>query len=262
MRIGVSSRLFGGYSLSEGVRLAQEQGYAGVELWYEDLLPVDDSVRSELANVAVEYYVHAASRDVNFLSVNPRIARVSLEELLRSLELAAELSANAVVVHPGHMSSSKDAPAIYWERLVCALKSLVARATELNVRLVVENMEVRSKEIVVYPADVVALLRSFDEQELSICLDLAHANTTGSVEGFLEPKLWNRVSHIHLSNSADGRTHLPLAQGHAVVTSTLWHTLRTFSGPVVVEGYDHRQDPLSVLAENKAKLQEWGLWER
>lgn len=256
----MSSRLFGGCPLLDGIALARDYGYAGVELWYEDLLSMSDRTLALITEAGLSYYIHAASRDVNFLSVNPRIASVSLGEVVRSIDIAAQIAAHAVVVHPARMASTKDAPEAYWDTLISALRRLAQHAQSKGVHLTVENMELRPKEILVFPEDMVRLMGAFSDEELGICLDLAHAATINAVEQFLEPELWNRITHIHLSNSADGRTHVPLWQGTPNASPRFQHALQSFTGPVVIEGYDHAEDVTTLLYRNREQLKAWGLW--
>lgn len=260
MKIAVSSRLFGECPLLEGIALARDYGYTGVELWYEDLLSMSDRTLASTTELGLTYYLHAASRDINFLSVNPRIASVSLGEVLRSVDIAERLAAQAVVVHPARMASTKDSPEEYWDTLVSALGCLVQHAQSKGVHLAVENMELRPKELLVFPEDMLRLIGAFPDGELGICLDLAHAATINAVERFLEPELWNRTTHIHLSNSADGRTHVPLWQGHCHASPRFQQAFRSFTGPVVIEGYDHACDVTSLLHHNREQLKVWGLW--
>jgi len=173
--------------------------------------------------------------DLNPCSRNPRVAKLSLTEQLKALELARGLGIDLVVVHPGRCSSSKDPPEEYWPALLESLGLLARRARGFGITLAVENMEPRPKEILVRPID---LERLFGEiSSLGLCLDLAHAAVggLGMVEEFLA-RLGSRIRHVHISNVGDGKVHLPLDKGRLPLTPAALDFLREFRGALTLEG--------------------------
>ena len=260
MSIAASSRLLGDIGLPEGVRLLRALGYEGLELWHEWLMVADQAAIEALREADFRTYVHAASRDINLTSSNPRIARASLTEVRQSIDLAERVNAGIVVVHPGRCSSSKGNRSAHWSALLEVMARLIRYAARRHVRLVVENMEARPRELVVSAAETRKLLDSFAPGELDLCLDVAHASTTGHIGEFLEPGIVERTAHVHLSNSAPGETHTPLWSGsNHVLHSGLLPFLQAFEGAIVIEGYDPSRDTQSLLKQNMKMLTEWGL---
>ena len=259
MKIASSSRLFGRQSLHEGLDLLKHLGYEGVEIWYEQLIGAPKRSLAQIRNSGLSVYLHAATWDLNLTSINPNIAKTSLDEVSRSIDLADDLGATTVVVHPGRKSSSKDDPLAYWDRQVEILKFLARYAAKSKVSLAIENMEARARELVVYPKDILRLLKACPQEELGLCLDIAHAATTGNIDAFLKSRLLERVIHLHVSNSTEGQTHTPLWVGMSHVKDGFKSFLTYFEGALVIEGYNPKVDPALVLERNMQKIGEWGL---
>jgi len=259
VKIASSSRLLGRRSLLESLDLFKDLGYEGVEIWYEQLIGAPKRSLAYIRNSDLSVYLHAATRDLNLTSINPNIRKTSLDEVRRSIDLANDLGATTVVVHPGRKSSSKDEPLAYWDRQIEVLESLVQYAKQGKAKLAIENMEARACELVVYPKDVLKLMEAFPQEELGLCLDIAHAATTGNIDPFLKPRLLERVIHLHISNSTEGQTHTPLWVGMSHVKDGFKDFLVCFEGALVIEGYNPKEDPVSVLERNMQKIREWGL---
>jgi len=235
--LALSSRLLWSHPVGKAAEIASDLGFQGLELWTEHLWREGPSspLEGELARLPLRYFLHGPFMDLNPCSRNPRVAKLSLTEQLKALELARGLGVDLVVVHPGRCSSSKDSPEEYWPALLDSLGLLARRARKLGITLAVENMEPRPKEILVRPID---LERLFGEiPDLGLCLDLAHAAVGGfgMVDEFLT-RLGSRIRHVHISNVGDGKVHLPLDKGRLPLTPAALDFLRGFLGALTLEG--------------------------
>ena len=247
MTLYASSRLFVPLGIEEGAALAWRCGYDGVELWYEQL---GDRRASELRRAFPQELVvsiHAASWDVNLTSTNPRIAAVAVDEVERSIEWGTALGASCVVVHPGRASSTKESAAACSVRQRETFERLLARAQRCGVRLAVENMERRSKELVVSPGEVGALIEAVGDPGLFVCLDTAHAFTAGGVDSFLASDWADRIAHCHVSHTTGRETHAPLDRGTSTMTPRLREFLIGFRGAVVIEGAEREPKDVQAL---------------
>jgi len=73
----------------------------------------------------LSYTVHAPSEDLNIASFNPKLRRLAIDELSRSIRLAAKVDAELWVVHPGLYSGLSWAyPGHQWSLNLEALKDL------------------------------------------------------------------------------------------------------------------------------------------
>lgn len=61
------------------------------------------ATRETLDDLVLKRTVNSPSRDVNITSSNPGIRRESIQQSIEALEIAAQLEAIVVTVHPGWM---------------------------------------------------------------------------------------------------------------------------------------------------------------
>ena len=235
--IALSSRLLWSLPVSKAAEIAMDLGFQGLEIWAEHLWRegAPSGLGKQLARLPLRYFLHGPFMDLNPCSRNPRVAKLSLTEQLKALELARELGIDLVVLHPGRRSSSKDSPEEYWPALLESLGLIAKKAEELGITVAVENMEPRPKEIMVRPIDFVRLFSRVPG--LGLCLDLAHAAAGGfeMVDGFLA-RLGSRIRHVHISNIGDGQVHLPLNRGELPLTPATLTFIRGFRGALILEG--------------------------
>lgn len=237
--LSVSSRLLGTGTLWEAAEAAARLGYGGVELWAN---PIGNwfSARAtarRLAAVSVRRYMHVPFHDLNACSANLRIRRVSRDEIRRSLRTASALGIRQVVMHPGRVSNTKGDTDGIWPVLVESLVDLCSYADRRGIRVAVEAMERRPKELLVGPEDMARLFSEAPSLKAGVCLDLAHAWTVDPTcaDRFIQT-LGERIIHVHFSHVSEGRIHLPLDRGQSPVTPSAAHFLRNFGGPITLEG--------------------------
>jgi sugar phosphate isomerase/epimerase len=152
---------------------------------------------------------------VSTADLTESIRQASVQEIFQSLEVAAELGAQKVVLHPGHIGGL----GIYVieTALAHANKSLAAiinRAQTLGLCVCLENMFPRCRAFV-EPDDFIEIMERFPD--LKLTLDTGHANI-GAKGGqrilqFIE-KFGHRIGHLHISDNLGERDdHLPLGSG-------------------------------------------------
>lgn len=96
-----------GFPLSEILPLVHQNGLAGLELWAQQFFLENFQGAEYLRYVekyGLESTVHACSWDLNLASANAGIREASVQQVIRSLELASRIGAREVTVHPGHMT--------------------------------------------------------------------------------------------------------------------------------------------------------------
>lgn len=243
--IGGSSRLLWDLETFEAASLLQKIGYTHFELWAEwpkgwprSMSREDRSrLRRLLTNLGLGISVHATFRDLNLSSPNPGIREESVRQVVESVQLAADLDADIVVVHPGRLASPRDDPREAWDLLVKSLGVVVREAEGLGLKVCIENMSARPKEIVRTPGDLRRLFEEVGSKSLMVTLDAAHAGTVGDPVEFVL-SLSDLVAHVHLSDYSREKLHLPLGRGELDLPRFL-RALRDvgYAGVLVVEGY-------------------------
>lgn len=256
-RLLLSSPLLWAHDTLDVLQRAADLGYDGVELWAFSLLQEKQdpsAVRRKAEELGLVVTLHALSWDLNPTSRLEAIRKASLNELHRSVDLAAEVGAELVALHPGRVTVPYDDGAAYWDALVRAIQELADHAAQLGLQLGVEHMEPRQGEYVVRAEQANALMEAVGRSNVGITLDVAHI-PWGEDEAEFVRRL-RRVVHVHFSDADESRLHLPLGQGRRNLQSCL-RALGGFSGCVVLEGFS--MDTGDDLARwNKGRFEE--LW--
>ncbi len=152
---------------------------------------------------------------VSTADLTDSIRQASVQEMFHSLEVAAELGARKVVLHPGHIGGLGSY--VIETALAHANESLAAiidRAQTLKLCVCLENMFPRCRAFV-EPDDFVEIMQRFPD--LKLTLDTGHANIgTKNGRRILEfiKKFGHRIGHLHVSDNFGKRDdHMPLGSG-------------------------------------------------
>jgi len=143
------------------------------------------------------------------------IRQASIAEILRSMEVAAELGAGKVVLHPSMATGMgifvlDSVQASFFDFLA----QVVSAAQQLNLVICLENMFPRCR-IGVEPDDFEAIFKRFPS--LKLTLDTGHANIEDKrgrrLKG-LTDRFDQRIGHLHISdNKGKIDDHLAVGQG-------------------------------------------------
>jgi len=143
------------------------------------------------------------------------LREASLNEVLESLDVAAELGCFKVILHPSYMGGLSvfvmDKARKY---ALDSLKAIMDKADQLGLLLCFENMFPRTHSLV-EPEDFIEIFKKFPK--LKLTLDTGHANI-GDKDGgraldFIK-RFPDRISHIHASdNLGEADNHLPVGVG-------------------------------------------------
>ncbi len=186
---------------------------------------------------------------VSTVDLTDSIRQASLQEMFHSLEVAAELGAQKVVLHPGHIGGL--GVFVAETAMAHANKSLAAiieRAHELGLCVCLENMFPKCRAFV-EPDDFVDIMQRFPD--LKLTLDTGHANI-GSKNGrrilkFIK-KFGRRIGHLHVSDNFGERDdHIPLGSGTIDFSKIVAALERC--------GYDDTAT-LEIFSEDRRALQE------
>ena len=143
------------------------------------------------------------------------LRRASLTEMHRSLEVAAELGAKKVVLHPS-MAGGMGAYVLDTVKGYAFefLSGIVDAARPLDVTICLENMFVRNR-LGVEPEDFEEIFKAFPS--LKLTLDTGHANIhdrRGRRLKALVNRFGLRIGHLHVSDNQGTRDdHLAVGQG-------------------------------------------------
>ncbi|ASJ09602.1 xylose isomerase [Thermococcus siculi] len=217
--IGLSMTAYGGKSLEafeDWVSSAKGLGFDFIEIlseWPHYLTRENAAFFREVLNsYDLKATVHAPFSDLNIASFNTRIRDASLEIIHETIEVAAELEALVVTMHPGHCSpiSVKNRDK-YLEIHHDSLRKIARWGEEYGVKIGVENMP-RFPILDAQTCD--RLMEVVGEVEIGVTFDVGHLNTTtGNFDRFMR-LFGDRIVHVHLhDNSGERDEHLPLGEG-------------------------------------------------
>ena len=181
------------------------------------------------------------------------IRQASVQEVIASLETAADLGAEKTVVHPGYIDGL--AVFVMDDARACAMESLdriARRAGELGIPLCLENMFPRLGPYA-DPDDFEKIFENFPG--LKLVLDTGHAHIGDSsgrrVFDFIS-RFAGRLAHVHVSDN-NGRCddHLPVGHGTLPFKKVI-RALRSagYDSTITLEIFG--QNPATVLESRQA----------
>ena len=201
----------------------EDAGFQGWEIVGEGRQKVEGEFKErvreihETTNLVLS--LHAPLSDINIASVNERMWEESVKQIKESIENAYEFVDDICVVHPGVFSPlSIQMPEKAIQKAIAGLTALCDFAAELGLRIAVENLISVNMMLGRYPDELIQIVRGVNMDNLGICLDVAHANTTKTLDEFLNIKAKAEdmeIIHLHASdNFGADDLHLPLGKGN------------------------------------------------
>ena len=236
--IYVASTLLWGEPFHEIARQARERGYRGIELWAQQAFAFHwnpSLVRAAAEREGLELYVHAASWDLNFASLNEGIRAASIDQIIASLDFAAAVGAPEVTVHPPRptFAAAYGTDGAFLDVARQSLRALVEAAEDRDVTPSLEIMENIPREVFTTPERILELaVEVFDR--VAFTVDVAHCDSRDVLEHALhcvEP------SKVHISNRCGSKLHTPLPVGDYDFNDIVLD-LASRGLPMVVEGFD------------------------
>ncbi len=201
----------------------EDAGFQGWEIVSEGQQKVEgefkDRVKEIYETTNLVLSLHAPLSDINIASVNERIWEESVRQIKESIENAYEFIDDICVVHPGVFSPlSIQKPEEAFQKAITGLTTICEFAAERGLRIAVENLTSANMLIGRYPDELIRIVRGVNMDNLGICLDIAHTNTTKTLDEFLGIKAKAGdmdIIHIHVSDNFGAEDlHLPLGEGN------------------------------------------------
>jgi sugar phosphate isomerase/epimerase len=195
-----------------------------------------ETIRRQAANLDLRLSLHGASYDVNLTSSNPGIRRESFRQAKESIQIARRLGTGSLVLHPGRLSTTKGDPDEYWRLMEEAFMQLDRKAKQEGVKVGIEAMEKKSRELYLSPPEIERMLGK-GWSHIGLTVDIAHiASITDHARFFAGlKKEW--ILHAHLSDFSERTTHLPLGQGTIDINRVLKELQKKYDGLVILEGF-------------------------
>ncbi len=247
------------YPIDEIFDFIAETGLDAIEFWPETPdfwlrgQPVQELVSCLRNHPEFESNtVHTPILDLNPCSINPGVARLSLDHAIESLRLAEAINAAVFTLHPGRRTAKRVPSAADYERFDHMIEQMRCASRGSNVTVAIENMEVKVNSLLCTPDGVRELLDR--EKWLFFTLDVSHAMGVSLDEVIRYIDLCHdRLVNIHLSRANGGSMHLPVEGSPEIVT--VLHALMDYGyqGNLTLELEDRNFDH-EYSSEEKCQL--------
>lgn len=225
----------------------EDAGFQGWEIVSEGLQKMEgefkDRVREIHETTNLILSLHAPLSDINIASVNEPMWEESIRQIKESIESTYEFIDDICVVHPGFLSPlSVQMPEKAVQKAAAGLTTLCEFAADRGLRIAVENLTAANMLMGRYPDELLQVVRGVNMDNLGICVDVAHTNTTKTLDEFLNITAKAEdieIIHIHASDNFGAEDlHLPLGQGD-LDWKKVFNTINGngYAGLVVLELY-------------------------
>jgi len=186
-----------------------------------------------------------------------RLRQASIEEVMASLEVAAEMQPLKVVLHPSYMMGlGPFVPDLTKAYALESLEVIVEKAHGLGLCLCLENMFPRTQYLV-NPEEFVEILGRFPTVNLLLDIGHAHIEDPGGSKclRFLE-MFPDRIGHLHVSDHFGKEDqHLPIGAG-IIDFSKVAKAIKGigYNDTITLEVFSKDRDYLRM---SKKKMEEW-----
>ena len=208
MKICASTLATFNNSLVSSLEFIEGLGIGYVELLHQ--YPNEKFDLDILNSFDFKYTIHAPFLDVNIASLSTKSRNVSIEQIKDSINLANEIDASIVVVHPGLVPFLlKEMPEKIYPVANNSIKELGEYSRDLGVTTTIENMP--NFESMIYQ-DMSKLNEILVEFGMGMTFDIGHAHHSGISP---DEMYFDSIKHIHAhDNMGDDDSHLPLGEGN------------------------------------------------
>ena len=235
MKIGASTLAGIEFELEKTLDFIENLGIEYAELVHQ--YPAEFIDTEILESYSLKYSIHAPFMDVNIASLQDQSRLNSIDQIKSSIDLANEINAEAVVVHPGLISflANKYFKKEVYEFANQSIKEIGDYAKNLGVMATIENMP--NFESMIYQ-NIVDLNQLLVENEMHMTLDIGHANHVGYAP---DEMIFDSIKHVHVhDNLGDDDSHLPLGEG-SIDLKYIINTLesKNYDGIYILEVNDY-----------------------
>ena len=214
-KYSVSSMFFHEYEIDKVFDYVSEAGCSSIEFWLETPdfwlkgLPVEKLINIINHHKSLKpITVHSPVLDLNPCSVNPDISEVSIKSAEKAIDIAEEISAQIITLHPGRRTAKRTPGKRDKERLNNYLERVRIAQEKKEIMVAIENMQPKINALLSTPESISELLER--EKWLYFTFDMAHAmkNQEKDCYRYIE-LLFNKIANVHISGIEKGKTHTP-----------------------------------------------------
>ena len=208
MKLGASTLAGLKDKLEDSLNFIENLGLDYAEILHQ--YPNDMVYPDVFESFNLKYSIHAPFMDVNIASLQTKSRLNSINQVKSSIDLASQINAECVVVHPGIITYlGRDFESQVYNLANKSIKKIGDYADDCSVLVTIENMP--NFEGMIYN-NITDLNNILTEYDMSMTLDIGHANHSGYSE---DEMYFDSIKHIHAhDNNGDDDSHLPLGEGN------------------------------------------------
>ena len=208
MKIGASTLATFKNSLDDSLEFIESLGIKYVELLHQ--YPTEEFDLDILNSFNLDYTIHAPFMDVNIAALGSKSRANSIEQIKDSIDLANQIDAKVVVVHPGLIPFlAREMPEEVYKVSDNSIKEIGDYSHDLGVNTTIENMP--AFETMIYQ-DMNRLNETLVEFDMGMTFDIGHAHHSGISP---DEMYFDSIKHIHAhDNMGDEDSHLALGEGN------------------------------------------------
>ncbi len=209
-----------------------------------------EKIYDTLSTLDIGVSLHAPYHDLNLATLNLGVRKEVMHQISECIETANYLNSNIVVVHPGHLASRKYLKDRILNIMAKNFKRLAEISEDFGVQLCMENISSKPTALCVHIKEILYICNLVDSDHFKICLDAAHANTTGLSPDHFAEELKDYVAHVHISDNTGVDDHLPIGLGNIDFKKFI-HALNSYDGYMIIEGWMPRNQDYFLRWDKK-----------
>lgn len=248
MKIGASTLAGIDNTLENTLEFIEGLGLEYAELVHQ--FPTENPDMEILGSYNLKYSIHSPFMDVNIAALQDKSRLNSIKQIKESIDLANEIDAETVVVHPGlapFLANKYFLNKVY-EFSNESIKELGRYGEDLGVLTTIENMP--TFEAMIY-YNLENLHETLTSYGMYMTLDIGHANHAGYPA---EEMYFDSIKHIHAhDNFGDDDAHLALGEG-SIDLKCIINTLEknNYDGIYIIEvnDFDSIKNSYEYMKEN------------
>ena len=217
-------------SYPESLRLIAEAGFDGVDCSFFDMKG-EDSVWNGPGwkSLAQELRVQAEGLGLCFRQAHAPFPSAKADEdynkvifprILRSMEAAAIMGVENIVIHPIHYGAYWKEREAQYQRSLDFYRELIPYCKEFGIRVCTENMWSRDPAKIIRdsllsrPEEFCAFVDELDSPWIGACLDIGHAALVGQNPADMVRRMGKRITclHVHDVDYREDKHTLPFTQ--------------------------------------------------
>jgi sugar phosphate isomerase/epimerase len=148
----------------------------------------------------------------------------------------------------GFLAGRQDAPEEIWDMQINAFTRFANREQRTGPHCY--EVEKRNKEVVITRRSRIRCRRG-EHGEARGVIRCSHAHTVMDVVEFI--RALKKISHIHISDTKDGKVHVLMGQGEIAFGAVLEALKEKYDGALVIEGWNPK-DEIGMVEKSTAFL--------